>query len=153
LDSVLRFEKELSLQFGQDKKYAFEERNRITVKTYSREFSDAYHRMLDGQVQRRMRAAIKMVGDFWYTCWVEAGQPDLQSLLNEQIDGTPEKLDANPGIITRPHEDTGFWYSDFFKLDFLKKENEIPFPKNNTDACCQNNRYLNYYKRKAKEER
>jgi len=26
-----------------------------------------------------MRAALKMVGDFWYTAWIEAGQPDLLS--------------------------------------------------------------------------
>lgn len=158
LDSVLRFEKELSLQFGQDKKYAFEERNRITVKTYSRDFSQAFHQILDGQVQRRMRASVKMVGDFWYTCWVEAGQPDLQNLLNDNADELPEKLDANPNIITRPHEETGFWYSDFFKLDFLKNDfvptNQILFGQNDekNNVCCQNNRYLNHYKKRAKTE-
>lgn len=33
-------------------------------------------------VERRMRAAIKMVGDFWYTAWVDAGQPDLKLLID-----------------------------------------------------------------------
>jgi hypothetical protein len=36
--------------------------------------------MLAGQVERRMRASIKMVGDFWYTSWIDAGQPDLNNL-------------------------------------------------------------------------
>ncbi len=151
LDSVFRFERELTKMFPEDKKYAFEERNRITVKTYSRPFSEAFYRMLDGQVQRRMRASVKMVGDFWYTCWVEAGQPDLQNLINDNADETPEKLDANPNIITRPHEETGFWYSDFWKLDFLKKENNNP--NNPHENCCQNNRYVaNFKKRTASQE-
>ena len=37
---------------------------------------------LDGMVERQMKAAIKMIGDFWYTAWVDAGQPDLKSLIN-----------------------------------------------------------------------
>ena len=28
-----------------------------------------------------MRKAIRMVGDFWYTCWIDAGQPDLDRLI------------------------------------------------------------------------
>jgi len=89
LDSVLRFEKELTAQFPEDKKYVFEERNGITIRTYSREFSKAYHEKLNGQVERRFRASIKGVADFWYTCWVDAGQPDLNKLIdalsNEEI--------------------------------------------------------------------
>ena len=40
--------------------------------------------MLSQQVERQMRASIKMVGDFWFTCWVDAGQPDLTPLLTYQ---------------------------------------------------------------------
>jgi hypothetical protein len=81
LDSVLAIEKRLSKQFG-EKKYSFETRGRQTVKVYSYEFSKAYHEALSGMVERQMRAAIKLLGDFWYTAWVEAGQPDLKSLIN-----------------------------------------------------------------------
>jgi len=77
LDSVLRFERELTRQFPEDRKFSFEEKGGMTVRTYSQAFSLAYSRMLNGQVERQMRASIKMVGDFWYTCWVDAGQPDL----------------------------------------------------------------------------
>lgn len=86
LDSVLGFEKQLTKQFEVDKKYSFEERNNLTVKVYSREFSEAYHQMLMGQVERQMRASIKMIGNIWYTSWVDAGQPDLWQLLDENID-------------------------------------------------------------------
>ncbi len=81
LDSVLLFEKELTEKFPESKKYSFEERGNITTKVYSYEFSKPYHDKLSGMVERRMRASVKMVGDFWYTCWVDAGQPDLTALI------------------------------------------------------------------------
>lgn len=84
LDSVLRFEQELTSHFAEDKKFGFDERNGITTKSYSKEFSERYHTMLKNQIERQMRASIKMVGDFWLTCWVDAGQPDLNSLLAYQ---------------------------------------------------------------------
>ncbi len=33
-------------------------------------------------VERQMRSSIKMIGDFWYSAWVNAGQPDLKELLD-----------------------------------------------------------------------
>ena len=36
--------------------------------------------MLDRQVERQMKASVKMIADFWYTAWVDAGQPDLINL-------------------------------------------------------------------------
>jgi hypothetical protein len=83
LDSVLGFEKELSLAFAEDKKYAYEERNGKMVRQYSYDFAKAYHNRLSGQVERQMRSSIKMLGDFWLTCWVDAGQPDINSLVDE----------------------------------------------------------------------
>lgn len=83
VDSVLYQEKKLSLKLG-DKKYSYETKGKQTVKVYSREYSTAYHQLLNGMVERQMRAAIKMTGDFWYTAWVDAGQPDLKKLINYQ---------------------------------------------------------------------
>jgi hypothetical protein len=84
LDSVLRFEKELTKEFPEDKKYAYEQRGNLTIQTYSFEFSQEYHKRLNGMVERRMRAAILAVGSIWYTAWVDAGQPDLSKLQNVQ---------------------------------------------------------------------
>jgi hypothetical protein len=81
LDSVLFLEKKLSEKFG-ERKHSFETKGKQTVKVYSIEFSSAYHEALKGMVEQRMRAAIKMTGDFWYTAWIDAGQPDLKSLIN-----------------------------------------------------------------------
>ena len=84
LDSVLGFEKQLTEEFPKDQKYTFEERGRVIVETYSQEFSRAYHSKLNGQVERRMRASILDIGSFWYTAWVNAGQPDLDKLLVDE---------------------------------------------------------------------
>ncbi len=81
VDSVLSLEKELSKDFPATKKYSFEQRGSTLQKVYSIAYAQAYHTMLDGQIERQMRASIKMVGDFWLTCWVDAGQPDLDVLL------------------------------------------------------------------------
>ena len=90
-DSVLGFEKKLTDKLGADKKYSFETRGNMTVKTYSLQFTKAYHKMLDGQVERQMRASIKQIGDFWYTAWVDAGQPDLQRLMGYEVNDRERK--------------------------------------------------------------
>lgn len=92
VDSVLSFERELTATFGEGKKYGYEERGGVTIRVYSRDFSEEYFRMLDGMVSRRMRASIKMVGDFWYTCWVDAGQPDLELLKDNYSEIQKKKL-------------------------------------------------------------
>ena len=81
VDSVLSLEKKLSKYFPVTKKYSFEQRGSMLQKVYSIAYAQAYHALLDGQVERQMRASVKMVGDFWLTCWVDAGQPDLEALL------------------------------------------------------------------------
>jgi hypothetical protein len=80
LDSVLVMEQKLSETMDESKKYSFEERNGQTVKVYSQEFSRRYHLALNQQVERQMRRTIKMIGDYWFTCWVDAGQPDLSKM-------------------------------------------------------------------------
>ncbi|MFN4144658.1 MAG: zinc dependent phospholipase C family protein [Runella sp.] len=91
LDTVLRFEIILSKSFKIEQKYTLEERNGIIAKTYSREFAQKYHQLLDHQVERQMRAAVKMIGDFWFTAWVNAGQPDLSKLKYGQEDEQSEQ--------------------------------------------------------------
>ncbi|MEZ0483433.1 zinc dependent phospholipase C family protein [Fibrella aquatica] len=86
LDSVLTIEREMTAELGDSKKWNFEDRNGQTVKVYSEAFARQYHERLRGQVERQMRASIKMVGDFWYTCWVDAGQPDLTKLARRLPD-------------------------------------------------------------------
>ncbi len=111
LDSVFRFERELASSFPEDKKYVYEQRNRANMRTYSKEFSKAYHDRLAGQVERRMKASIKMVSDFWFTCWIDAGKPNLSDLLDKKNEDDPmlkPDLDTPNTPKLRPHEgDTG----------------------------------------------
>jgi hypothetical protein len=81
LDSVLRFEGQLSIKMG-DRKFNFESKGKQTVKVVSVEYARSYHQLLSGMVERQMRASVKMIGDVWYTAWVDAGQPDLKVLID-----------------------------------------------------------------------
>jgi hypothetical protein len=89
LDSVLYFEKLLTKEFDEEKKYSFEVRNNLTTRVYSRDFSKAYSNKLNGQVERQMRLAIHTIASYWYTAWVDAGQPNLGTLTNNL---SPEEL-------------------------------------------------------------
>jgi hypothetical protein len=83
VDSVLKEEKKLAAKFG-EKKFSFETKGKQTQKVLSRSYAKAYHELMDGMVERQMRLAIHAIGSFWYTAWVDAGQPDLDSLLTYQ---------------------------------------------------------------------
>jgi hypothetical protein len=82
-DTVLQYEKELNKRFPSDKKFAFEERNGKLLRQYSAAYSIAYNKMLRGMIERRMRLSIYTVASFWYTAWVDAGQPDLTKLSSK----------------------------------------------------------------------
>ncbi|MDP4265453.1 MAG: zinc dependent phospholipase C family protein [Bacteroidota bacterium] len=84
-DTVLKSEKALSKSFSPDQKYSFEGRNGITIRQYSSAYTKKYNEILQGMVERRMRQSIFAVASFWYTAWVNAGQPDLTQLTNKEF--------------------------------------------------------------------
>src|SRR5690606_24979596 len=81
-DSVLKIEKDLNTVFPSDRKYAYSSRNGLIVKSYSEEYSRKYHLALHNMTERRFRQSIQAVASFWYTAWVNAGQPDLRQLTS-----------------------------------------------------------------------
>ncbi len=85
VDSVLGLEKKLSGSFDTDKKYAYENRGRVLMQVYSEDYSRAYSKAMNNMVERKMRKAIIAVGSIWYTAWVNAGQPNLNKLLNNKL--------------------------------------------------------------------
>jgi hypothetical protein len=95
-DTVLQLEKELSRSFPSSQKFSFEERNGLIIRQYSSAFSKAYDEKLKGMIQRRMRLSIYSIASFWYTAWVNAGQPPLSpldtNLFTEQDQAEFEKL-------------------------------------------------------------
>lgn len=80
VDSVLSIEAHLNDIFPADRKFGYIERNHILIRTYSDAYAKAYHDALEGMVERRMRGAIHAIGSFWYSAWVDAGQPDIRRL-------------------------------------------------------------------------
>lgn len=84
-DTVLKVEKELSQQVPADEQFAFEERNGVVIRQYSTDYTTKYNDRLKGMVERRMRQSILAVASFWYTAWVNAGQPDLCQLVNKEF--------------------------------------------------------------------
>jgi 23S rRNA G2445 N2-methylase RlmL len=41
--------------------------------------------MIKGQVERRMRKSSVTVGSAWYTCWVNAGKPNLNKIGEKTV--------------------------------------------------------------------
>lgn len=89
-DTVLKYEKQLSKSFPPDQKFSFEERNGTTIRQYSSSYTIKYNELLKGMVERRMRQSIFAIASFWYTAWINAGQPKLTQLSNKEF--SPEDL-------------------------------------------------------------
>lgn len=92
VDSVLKFEAELTAKYSPDKKYSFENRGSTLTKVYSLEFTEDYNKMLNGMVEHRMREAIITVGSLWYTAWVNAGKPDLNRFGDKNISDSLKRV-------------------------------------------------------------
>lgn len=89
VDSVLGLERELNASFPADKKYSFDQRGGQMVRTYSPAYSVAYNKLLNNMAERKLREAVIDVGSIWYTCWVNAGSPDLHTMRD--VPPTPEE--------------------------------------------------------------
>lgn len=84
-DTVLKYDKQLSARFAADKKFSYENRNGVIMRQYSSTYCKEYNSLIQGMVERRMRLAIHSVASFWYSAWVDAGQPDLSKLAGMQL--------------------------------------------------------------------
>ena len=76
-------------------------RGKRTVKVYSEKYAQAYHEAMP-VVERQMQRSIKLIGDFWFTAWIEAGQPDL-SKITKSNKVVEDSLKLVP-VITPPRE-------------------------------------------------
>lgn len=94
VDSVLKLEEELNAKYAPDQKYSFENRGASLMKVYSKQYTEDYNKMLDGMVERRMKASIIAIGSLWYTAWVNAGKPDLNRFENKEVSDSLKKVHA-----------------------------------------------------------
>lgn len=81
VDSVLDLERQVTLAIGRNKKYELVDRGGVVSMNYSIDFSEFYANKMNRMVERRMHLAVKRVASFWFTAWVNAGQPDLNELV------------------------------------------------------------------------
>jgi hypothetical protein len=103
VDSLLALDIYLTQQIGDDKKYSYEQRGRSTVRVASKIFSRRYHESFP-MIEEQMRASVKMIGDFWLTAWVEAGQPDLVDNAGMEVE-TLENLAGKEKVVPeRAHQ-------------------------------------------------
>lgn len=83
-DSVLKIEKKLSASMDGKNIFSYEKRNGRYERVYSTVYSTKYHQALRGMVERRMREATYAIASFWYTAWVDAGQPNLSEFSHSK---------------------------------------------------------------------
>lgn len=83
LDSVLMLEARLSSRLPAHRKYSFSKRNQQVIKQYSLGYSSAYHEEMNHMVERQMRASILATGSYWFSAWIDAGQPELRNLVQK----------------------------------------------------------------------
>ncbi|HXH20268.1 MAG TPA: zinc dependent phospholipase C family protein [Chitinophagales bacterium] len=116
VDSVLLVEKKLREEFPADQVYSFEQRGNVTAKVYSEAYTTAYDARLNNMAERRLRESVIDVGSFWFTAWVNAGQPDLDGLINQRVVEELQKENemmekdsvySDKKIIGREHPNTG----------------------------------------------
>lgn len=79
VDSVLTIEKNLSQEYPGYRKYSYIKRKGLVTRNYAPGYAREYHRRLNGMVEKQMRAAVAQTGAYWYSAWVDAGQPRLEN--------------------------------------------------------------------------
>lgn len=95
VDSVLLFEAALHKKFPSDRKYNFSKRGNVLGRYYSEAYAAAYDKLLNGMAEKRMRAAILAIGSYWYSAWVDAGQPKLEGFKKKDMDDDSVNLNSS----------------------------------------------------------
>ena len=62
------------------------------LKQYSEAYSKAYQEKMNGMVEKQMRASILSIGSFWFSAWVDAGQPTLKNMVKTDLAAEEKKL-------------------------------------------------------------
>lgn len=101
-DSVLLIEARLSRSFSSDRKFTYSQRNGRVERQYSEEYSRAYHLAMNGMIEKQMRSSILKTGSYWYSAWVDAGQPLLKDLIQTKLSAEDSsELDRKENLYKR----------------------------------------------------
>ncbi|MHA4846623.1 zinc dependent phospholipase C family protein [Flavitalea antarctica] len=85
VDDMLKKEELTAKNFPGDTKYRIQVRNGKTVKSYNTEFAKAYYQRIGKSVNAQLLLAVNLVADFWYTSWVDAGEPSLEIISDKNV--------------------------------------------------------------------
>ena len=96
VEPLLLTDRKLRETFTLDKMFVMDEKGNVAKGTFGDIiFSTAYatklHEALDGMVENQMRKAIVTTSNFWYTAWVNAGKPNLDSIESKELTKRNEK--------------------------------------------------------------
>jgi len=98
VDSVLLTEADLNRAFPADRKYSYSERNQQVMKQYSEAYSRAYHERMNNMVEKQMQLAILAIGSYWFSAWVDAGQPQLENFPKKRSASADKRAEADQNI-------------------------------------------------------
>jgi hypothetical protein len=107
IDSIFVAWDSLSKIIPGDKMYTYENKGTTTVKVVTKEFAQQFSVMINNMVERRMRLAVKTIGSFWYTAWVNAGQPDLSKIEDKDISDSLKEIEKNQEILWKTGKEKG----------------------------------------------
>ncbi len=91
LHDVFEQEKQASALFTDSTKFRMQIRNGREVKYYTTAFAKEYSRRLGNSINTQLNRSAGLVADFWYTCWVDGGRPELNLLLMNRITRSEKK--------------------------------------------------------------
>ncbi len=91
VEPLLIADRNLKLTFDANNLYEKDEnsvvvKNKYNEPTLSKEYATAFHRSLNGMVEKQMNKAVLATASFWYTAWVNAGKPDLSDLDSKDLE-------------------------------------------------------------------
>lgn len=85
VDTVFMADDYLRLHFPEDKMFVPDNKGTVLKKQFSASYCEAFNQYTSGMVARDMVRSVLAVGSFWFTCWVNAGQPDLNTLEDREL--------------------------------------------------------------------
>lgn len=116
IEMLLKAEKEVANEVKVGT-HVFENKNTYSKKVVSKIYAYEFNKKLKGQIEDQILRSIKMLGDFWFTCWQDAGSPDLSGFIGKK----------NMLIV----DEDDFVEVDDSEMDGVQKENYIEIEEDN----------------------
>lgn len=85
VDTIYYIYEKLFKTMPSDRIYAFDVAGAMATRNFSRDFVINFEQMSNNMVERNLRNSIFYVASFWFTAWVNAGQPDMNRLLDRDF--------------------------------------------------------------------